>query len=80
METMAGRPALLGRTVHIPDILADPDFKNFQALAVGRFRAFLGVPLTRDGEVFGVIGMNDQNHCLSQTVKSSWLKPSRLKP
>lgn len=58
METMAGRPALLGRTVHIPDILADHDFKNFQALAVGRFRAFLGVPLIRDGEVFGVIGMN----------------------
>jgi two-component system NtrC family sensor kinase len=58
METAAGRPALLGRTVHVADILADPDFKNFPALALIKFRAFLGVPLMRDGEVFGVIAMN----------------------
>ena len=58
METMAGRAALLGRTVHIPDILEDRDFRNFSGQAVGKFRAFLGVPLKRDGKVFGVLAMN----------------------
>jgi len=61
METITGRPVLLGRTVHIPDILApDPDFKNFEMRAVqrGQIRAFLGIPLSREGTVFGVLGMS----------------------
>jgi GAF domain-containing protein len=58
METMAGRPALLDQTIHIPDILEDKDFSNFAAQAAGKIRAFLGVPLKRDGKVFGVLAMN----------------------
>jgi len=58
METLAGRPALLGRTVHVPDVLDDPDFRNFAAMAIAKFRTFLGVPLKRDDEIFGVLAMN----------------------
>jgi GAF domain-containing protein len=58
METMAGRPALLSQTVHVPDVLADPDFRNHETLKTANFRAFLGVPLMRHGAVFGVLAMH----------------------
>jgi signal transduction histidine kinase/CHASE3 domain sensor protein len=54
-ETMAGRTALEGRTVHIPDLLEDPEFTWFEAQAKGGHRTALGVPLLRGGVVIGVI-------------------------
>src|SRR6516165_10841856 len=55
-ETLAGRVALEGRVVHVRDILADPDYAVPEAVAAG-IRTGLGVPLLRQGEVLGTIGL-----------------------
>jgi signal transduction histidine kinase len=48
---------LEGRTVHIPDVLADPeyDYGKGQGQKVGGFRTLLGVPLLREGVAIGVL-------------------------
>src|SRR5262245_57084992 len=57
----AGRGSVVGRTVmqggivHIPDVLADPDFRMTGAAKVGGIRTMLGVPLLREGTPIGVI-------------------------
>ena len=53
-ETMLGRVALEGQTVHIPDCLADPDYTWTEGQALGGYRALLGVPLLRSGMPIGV--------------------------
>jgi GAF domain-containing protein len=53
--TMAGRTALEGRTLHIPDVLQDPEYTWSEAQAKGGHRTLLGVPLLRGGAVIGVI-------------------------
>src|SRR6516225_5452454 len=51
--TITGRTALGGKTVHIPDVLADRDFvTDYQSR--GNYRSALGVPLLRQGETIGV--------------------------
>jgi GAF domain-containing protein len=52
---VVGRTALEGRVVHIPDVLADPEFTFHEAQKISGFRAVLGVPLLREGSVVGVI-------------------------
>src|SRR5262249_12881272 len=44
-----GRAILKSQTVHIPDVLADPEFDRPQLQSVGRFRAVLAAPLMREG-------------------------------
>jgi signal transduction histidine kinase len=46
---------LEGRPVHIPDVLADPDYKQFDAQKAGNFRTVFGVPLLREGVTIGVL-------------------------
>jgi PAS domain S-box-containing protein len=53
--TAAGRAALEGRTVHIPDISADPDYDHPAAYAMGGIRSILGVPMLREGTPIGVM-------------------------
>ena len=53
-ETLIGRTLLEGRTVHIPDVLADPEYSAPRAQQLGAFRAALGVPMLRDGTAIGV--------------------------
>ena len=43
--TIAARTALEGRTVHIPDVLADPEYTFLEAQRRGGYRTALGVPL-----------------------------------
>jgi two-component system NtrC family sensor kinase len=52
-----GRTIVDGGTVHIPDVLADPEFTLLAAQKLVGFRAALGVPLIREGRVFGVINL-----------------------
>ncbi|MCC6947500.1 MAG: GAF domain-containing protein [Bradyrhizobiaceae bacterium] len=54
-QTLVGRTALEGHTVHIPDVLADPEYTWSESVRRGDFRTMLGVPLIRDGIVIGVI-------------------------
>ena len=45
------------RTVHIPDVLADPEYTFFEAQRLGGWRATLGVPLLRDGKPIGAFSL-----------------------
>ena len=53
--TVVGRVGLTRSTVHIRDVLADPDYELHQARKLGGFRTMLGVPMAVDGRVVGVI-------------------------
>ena len=55
--TLTGRTAIERRPVHIPDVLADPEYDYREAQRLGGFRASLGVPLLRDGATVGVIDL-----------------------
>ena len=52
-----GRALLEGRIVHIPDVLADPDYTFIEALKLGRFRTMLAVPMLREGIPSGVLAL-----------------------
>ena len=49
-----GRVALEGRAIHIPDVLADPDYQVTGYQQVFGYRTILGVPLLREGSPIGV--------------------------
>ena len=53
--TIAARTALEGRTVHIPDVLADREYTFLEAQKRGGYRTALGVPLLREGVSIGVV-------------------------
>jgi GAF domain-containing protein len=50
-----GRTAIEGRTVHIPDVLQDPEWERADTQSIMGFRAALGVPLLREGNLIGVL-------------------------
>ena len=53
--TVSGRAVLEGRTVHIPDVLADPEYDYGEGQKVGGYRTLLGVPLMREGAAIGAL-------------------------
>ena len=55
--SLAGRTFVERKTVHIPDCLADPEYKVLDYQAVGKYRSMLGVPLLREGVPIGVISL-----------------------
>jgi signal transduction histidine kinase len=55
--TLVGRTALDGSVVHLPDVLADPDYTWHESQQIGGFRTVLGIPLVREGSVVGVMGL-----------------------
>jgi signal transduction histidine kinase len=55
--TLVGRTAHEARVVHIPDVLADPDYVWKESQQRGGFRTMLGVPLLREGSPIGVFAM-----------------------
>jgi GAF domain-containing protein len=54
-ETGTGRALAEGKIIHIPDVLADPDYTWTAAQQLGGFRTLLGVPMLRDGVSVGVL-------------------------
>jgi two-component system, NtrC family, sensor kinase len=56
-NTLVGRTALEGRTVHIPDALADHEYTWFEAIERAGIRTLLGVPLMREGVPIGIFNM-----------------------
>src|SRR5262245_10674097 len=55
--SLTGRAALERRTVHIPDVLADPDYQMAEGQRVGGYRTLLGVPMFREGALIGVFAL-----------------------
>ena len=51
----SGRALLENRTVHLPDVNADPDY-TFDTAGTG-FRSVLGVPMLREGAPIGVLAL-----------------------
>jgi GAF domain-containing protein len=45
---------LEGKVVHVPDVLADPEYTALEGQKLGGYRSNIGVPLLRDGVVIGV--------------------------
>ena len=54
-SSITGRVALERHTVHVADVLADPEYAKLEWQRVGKQRTVLGVPLLREGALVGVI-------------------------
>jgi GAF domain-containing protein/CheY-like chemotaxis protein/anti-sigma regulatory factor (Ser/Thr protein kinase) len=54
-ETVTARTVGRGAPVHVPDVFADPVYKNKDIARAMRYRASLGVPMIRDDQVIGAI-------------------------
>ena len=78
-SSIFGRTALEGRTVHVPDVLADPEFERPQTQRLLGFRAALGVPLLRDGSRWASSCFSVSGRGSSRQDRSSWSKPSPTK-
>jgi signal transduction histidine kinase len=53
--TVSGRALLERKIVHVPDVLADPEYTYGAGQMIGGFRTLLGVPLLREGSPIGFI-------------------------
>jgi signal transduction histidine kinase len=53
-----GRALLEGKTVHIADALADPDYAITDTQKLGGYRTMLGVPMLREGVPIGVMTLS----------------------
>jgi GAF domain-containing protein len=51
--SVTGRVALEGRPIHVPDVLADPEYQAAGYQQVFGYRTLLGVPLLREGTTIG---------------------------
>jgi GAF domain-containing protein len=51
---VTARVALEGRTHHIPDVLADPEYTASEYQRLAGYRTILGIPLLREGTPIGV--------------------------
>ena len=55
-NTLVARTVLEGKTVHIPDALADAEY-TYGGQKIAGYRTLLGVPLVRDRNCIGVIAL-----------------------
>jgi signal transduction histidine kinase len=55
--SVTGRAALNRTTVHILDAQADADYELHEAQKIGDYHTMLGVPLLREGNLVGVLGL-----------------------
>ena len=56
-DNASGRVALEGRTIHIPDVLADPEYHETDRQKALGYRTLVGVPLLRQGTPIGVFAL-----------------------
>jgi two-component system, NtrC family, sensor kinase len=53
--SLFGRAILESRTIHVSDVLADPEYDRSRQRDLGTVRAGLAVPMMREGTVVGVV-------------------------
>jgi GAF domain-containing protein len=56
-NSTTGRAVVEGRTIHVHDVLTDPEWTRLDSQAVGKQRTLLSVPLLREGVPIGVISL-----------------------
>jgi GAF domain-containing protein len=56
--SISGRAVIERATIHIPDVLADPEYTRLESQKRGHHRSLLGVPLLREGVPIGVIALH----------------------
>ena len=56
-HAVTARVALEGKTIHVTDVLADPEYDASQHQKLGSYRTILGVPLLREGTPIGVFAL-----------------------
>jgi signal transduction histidine kinase len=56
--SISGRAVIERATIHIPDVLADPEYTRLESQKRGQTRSLLGVPLLREGVPIGVIALH----------------------
>ncbi len=54
-HTVVGRTVSGGIVVHVPDVLADPEYVLRETAELAAFRGCLGVPMLREGQIIGAI-------------------------
>jgi signal transduction histidine kinase len=59
-DSTNGRVLLERRPIHIPDVLADPEYGRKDLVSMGGYRAVLAVPMLRDGEAIGLISLSSK--------------------
>ena len=79
-SSLVGRVLLEGKSVQIPDVLADPEFTLRELARVGDFRSVLGVPLLREGFQLACSSCAALSCSRSPKSRSSWSRPSLTKP
>ena len=52
-DSVTGRVALEGKPIHVPDVLADPEYQVIGYQQALGYRTLLGVPLLREGTAIG---------------------------
>ena len=77
--TAAGRVLLERKIVHLPDVLADPEYTYRAGQKIGGFRTLLGVPLLREGSPIGFIAWGETpcGHSPTDKLNSSRPWPTR---
>ena len=55
--SVVGRILLTGKTVHVPDVFADPEHTYLETAKRAGYRSMLGVPLLREGVPIGIVGL-----------------------
>ena len=55
--SITGRVALEGRSIHIPDVLADAEYHATDYQKIFGYRTNLGVPLMREGTTIGIFSL-----------------------
>ena len=67
-----GRAVLDGKAAHIPDVLADPEYRRITHQKVAGYRTALAVPLQRDGKTIGIFSLsrNEVNRIYRQADRA----------
>jgi signal transduction histidine kinase len=57
-SSATGRAIVEGMTVHVPDVLADPQYRRLDIATSGNYRSILAVPMLRDRSAIGVLTLS----------------------
>jgi GAF domain-containing protein len=56
-DSINGRALLEKRAIHVPDVLADPEYGRQDLVQLEPYRTVLAVPMLREGEAIGLIAL-----------------------